>query len=104
MPHTDKRILAIARLVTRKRPKTVIDHIIEHGYITTEEIRDVTDITILPGQFGMSEKKAFPLKPIAWKAVMVEVLPLIGLATQMKLKGINLAGGRCFQSNSRSSC
>jgi len=41
MANIDKRIIAIAKMVTRKRPKTVIDHILEHGYITTEQIRDV---------------------------------------------------------------
>lgn len=41
MTNIDKRILAIAKQVTNKRPKTVIDHIIQHGYITTEEIRDL---------------------------------------------------------------
>lgn len=27
--------------VTAKRPKTVIDHILEHGFVTTEELRDL---------------------------------------------------------------
>ncbi|WP_148044733.1 HNH endonuclease [Stagnimonas aquatica] len=35
---TDKRILEAAKRVTRKRAKTVIDHIIKHGRITTEEL------------------------------------------------------------------
>lgn len=34
----DSRILDIASKVTQKRPKTVISHIIEHGFITTEEL------------------------------------------------------------------
>ncbi len=41
MTNIDKRILAIATQVTKKRPKTMIDHIIKHGHITTEEIRDI---------------------------------------------------------------
>jgi len=41
MTNIDKRILAIAKQVTKKRPKTVIDHIMQHGFITTEEIRDL---------------------------------------------------------------
>jgi len=41
MTNIDKRILAIAKQVTKKRPKTVIDHILKHGFITTEEIRDL---------------------------------------------------------------
>ena len=27
--------------VTARRPRTVIEHIIEHGYVTTEELRDL---------------------------------------------------------------
>lgn len=29
-------LLALCRAVTAKRPKTVIDHILAHGFITTE--------------------------------------------------------------------
>lgn len=32
-------ILKRLRAVTSKRPRTVIDHIIEHGQITTEELK-----------------------------------------------------------------
>lgn len=37
----DPELVAKIRKVTGKRPRTVIDHILEHGKITTEEIRDV---------------------------------------------------------------
>lgn len=37
----DPRILALCKKVTGKRPRTVIDHIIEHGSITTEELKSV---------------------------------------------------------------
>ena len=37
----DKRILAIAKQVKKRRPRIVIDHIIQYGFITTEEIRDL---------------------------------------------------------------
>ncbi len=33
--------LRLLRSVERKRPRTVIDHILEHGQITTEELRDI---------------------------------------------------------------
>lgn len=32
--------LDFCRSVTAKRPKTVINHVLEHGYITTEELKD----------------------------------------------------------------
>ena len=33
--------LRLLRSVQARRPKTVIDHILEHGQITTEELRDI---------------------------------------------------------------
>ena len=35
----DPRILALCDKVTAKRPRTVIDHIIKHGVVTTEELQ-----------------------------------------------------------------
>jgi len=36
-----KRFLAALNAVTAKRPRTVIQHILEHGYITSQELKDV---------------------------------------------------------------
>ena len=35
-----KEFLELCRSVTAKRPKTVIDHILKHGHITTEELKE----------------------------------------------------------------
>lgn len=35
-----KKILQILQAVTAKRPRTVIEHIMEHGHITTEELKE----------------------------------------------------------------
>lgn len=35
----DPRILALCEKVTAKRPRTVIDHILQHGHITTEDLQ-----------------------------------------------------------------
>ena len=40
-PKVPKAFLKRLEAVTAKRPKTVINHILKHGYITTEELRDV---------------------------------------------------------------
>ena len=39
-PAINPKILALATQVTAKRPKCVIDHIIEYGFITTQDLRD----------------------------------------------------------------
>lgn len=36
-----EEFIRICEAVTAKRPRTVIDHILKHGYVTTEEIRDI---------------------------------------------------------------
>ncbi|MFG3818877.1 hypothetical protein VPK24_14630 [Limnothrix redekei LRLZ20PSL1] len=33
--------LELCRSVTAKRPKAVIDHILQHGFITTEELKEI---------------------------------------------------------------
>lgn len=39
-PEIDPRLLELCRRVTAKRPRTVIEHILEHGHVTTEELKD----------------------------------------------------------------
>ena len=35
-----KEFLELLESVTAKRPRTVIQHILEHGYITSQELKD----------------------------------------------------------------
>ena len=39
--HYPKEFLALCQSVTAKRPRTVITHILEHGQITTEELKNL---------------------------------------------------------------
>ena len=39
--NVDPRVLELCERVSAKRPRTVIDHLLEHGQITNEELRDV---------------------------------------------------------------
>ena len=39
-PKLPKAFVKKCKAVTAKRPKTVIDHILEHGFISTEELKD----------------------------------------------------------------
>ncbi|MEQ1525155.1 MAG: helix-turn-helix domain-containing protein [Gallionella sp.] len=40
MPKLPKSFIDLCHSVTAKRPKTVIDHILAHGFITTEELKE----------------------------------------------------------------
>ncbi|MEI7708833.1 MAG: helix-turn-helix domain-containing protein [Chlorobium sp.] len=39
MPELPKDFIDLCHSITAKRPKTVIDHILKHGFITTEELK-----------------------------------------------------------------
>ncbi len=39
-PKLPKEFIAQCKKVTAKRPRTVIDHILKHGFITTQELKD----------------------------------------------------------------
>ena len=41
VPELPPSFLELCRNVRAKRPRVVIDHILEHGFITTEELRDI---------------------------------------------------------------
>lgn len=41
MPKIDSRILKLCEQVTGKRPRTVIEYILKHGAVTTEELQDL---------------------------------------------------------------
>jgi hypothetical protein len=39
-PHLPKKFVEKCTAITAKRPKTVINHILKHGFITTEDLKD----------------------------------------------------------------
>jgi len=40
MPNPQKKLIDLCNSVIAKRPKTVIDHILKHGSVTTEELKE----------------------------------------------------------------
>jgi hypothetical protein len=104
MPNLPKDFIELCHSVTAKRPKTVIDHILENGFITTEElketygynhppraVRDVREHGISIETFSDASSEsmpvfryanmAFQLKLSGLRVLMDEKLPLIVLAT-----------------------
>jgi len=39
-PRLPKEFIRLCKKITAKRPRTVIDHILKHGFITTQELKD----------------------------------------------------------------
>jgi hypothetical protein len=62
-----KRFLEQLHAVTKKRPKTVIDHILEHGFITTEELRSQYGYDHPPRAARDVREEGIPLQTITVK-------------------------------------
>ncbi len=41
LPQLPDKFLELCRSITAKRPRAVIDHILQHGFITTEELKEI---------------------------------------------------------------
>ena len=48
VPDVDPRIIEVAQKVTAKRPRTVIDHLIQHGAVNSEELQELYGYTHPP--------------------------------------------------------
>lgn len=57
-----KEFLKLCQSVTSKRPKTVIDHIIEHGFITTEDLKNHYDYNHPPRAARDVREQGIPLE------------------------------------------
>lgn len=62
MKHIDKRLLEAANKVTAHRAKTVIDHIIKHGFISTEDLKETYGYNHPPRAAGDVRDQGIPLE------------------------------------------
>lgn len=60
----ERRLAALLRQVKGKRPRTVIEHIIKHGQITTEELKDRYGYNHPPRAARDVREQGVPLKTI----------------------------------------
>jgi hypothetical protein len=58
----DKKLLEAAKKVTAHRAKTVIDHIIKHGFISTEELKETYGYNHPPRAAGDVRDQGIPLE------------------------------------------
>lgn len=54
-----KEFLDLLQSVTAKRPKTVIQHILKHGHITSQELKDIYGYDHPPERFAMCASKIY---------------------------------------------
>mgnify|MGYP006424006687 CR=1 FL=1 len=57
-----QKFLDKCKSVSAKRPKTVIDHILKYGYITTEELRDTYGYTHPPRAIRDVRERGIPIE------------------------------------------
>jgi hypothetical protein len=58
----DTKFIDLLKSVKNKRPKTIISHILEHGYITTEEIQRLYGYTHPPRAVRDVRERGIPIE------------------------------------------
>lgn len=108
-----KEFLELCRSVTAKRPKTVIDHILKHGHITTEELktkygydhppraaRDVRELGISLETFRVTAANGRKIAAYRFAGPMKKQFRKFsgrtGLSKKIKEQLIEKYGCRCF--------
>lgn len=103
----------LCRSITAKRPKTVIDHILEHGFITTEELKETYGYNHPPRAARDARENGIPLetfyvkgrdgrKIAAYRFGSIEKIRFsrlsgrTGLSKQIKDALIQAYGCKCF--------
>src|SRR5216117_998283 len=83
-PKLPPDFVKLCQTVTAKRPKTVITHILKHGFITTQDLKDKYGYNHPPRAVRDVKSTAFPSKCSASKAMTVGRLPRIVSAIRAK--------------------
>ena len=108
-----RNILLVLRAVTAKRPKTVIKHIIEHGFITTEELKTLYGYNHPPRAARDVREQGIPLETFnvkdstgrsigayrfaKWEDFRVDTLKgRLAFSKQFKEDLVELYGKRCL--------
>jgi hypothetical protein len=91
-----KAFLEKLRAVTGKRPKTVIDHILQHGHITTEELRDVYGYDHPPRAVKDVTDLGIPIERFPVKGKHGRTIAAYRFGDTAALRGPGYAGRRLF--------
>lgn len=92
----DPRILELCDKVTDKRPRTVIDHIIKHGHITTEELKNLYGYDHPPRAARDVRENGIPLETFFPEREDGRRLGAYRFADPSKIKGGRIGGRKVF--------
>lgn len=95
-PIIDPRILAAATKVTAKRPKTVIDHILKHGFITTQELKDLYGYNHPPRAVRDVREQGVPLETYKVEGSDGRKIAAYRFGNPDEIEGHKLGGRKVF--------
>lgn len=113
LPQLPDEFLALCRSITAKRPKAVIDHILQHGFITTEDLKEIYGYNHPPRAARDVRENGIPLETFRvigsdgrriaayrfgdiGKARFTRLSGRTGLSRQIKETLISQYGCKCF--------
>jgi hypothetical protein len=96
-PKLPSDFVKLCRAVSAKRPKTVIDHILKHGFISTQELKDTYGYNHPPravrdvkehGNYAHIAMRPIRRADIMWTGLEVEIYDRLKKQTQELQKNI----------------
>lgn len=96
MGNLPKEFLDILQGVTAKRAKTVIDHILKHGHITTEELKEVYGYDHPPRAARDVREQGIPLETFKLKGAHGRSIAAYRFGDLSKIEGHKLGGRLVF--------
>jgi len=98
MPEQDYPPEFVAKLkaVTSKRPKTVIDHILKHGFITNEELKNLYGYNHPPRAARDVREQGIPLDTFKVKAEDGKSIAAYKFGDPTQIRGDKLGGRKVF--------
>ncbi len=91
-----KKFLDLLKSVTAKRPKTVIDHILKHGQISTEELRDKYGYNHPPRAARDVVDHGIPLDKIKVRGADGRLITAYKFGDPAKVQGGRLGGRKAW--------
>ena len=99
MTQVDPKILELAKKITAKRAKTVIDHIIAHGSVSTEELKDIYGYDHPPRAARDVRENGIPLETFKVLDKQGRKIGAYRFGDPNKIEGHKLAGRQTFSKN-----
>ena len=97
-----QEFIKLLKSVTAKRPKTVIDHILEYGQITTEELKDVYGYNHPPRAIRDVREQGIPIKTFRVSGSDNRKIAAYRFGDPSEVRATQLSGRTAFSSNLKS--